>query len=167
MIVDQWNQMNTPQAEKVALGWCGSQRFAEIMVGKRPNAHVEQIHQSADATFELFEVEDWLEAFAAHPRLGDLNSLRMKFAGNEKWSVKEQSGIELADESTLESLAEMNDRYFEKFGFIFILKATGKSAAEMFKAIEQRFDNDRDTEIKNAGDNQRLITHLRIDKEFA
>ncbi len=107
---------------------------------------------------------EWLEAFACHPQIGDMNSLRMKYAGNREWSAGEQAGVNAADEAILQALANGNAEYKEKFGFIFIVCATGKSAAEMLGILESRLPLSYAEEIVNAAREQRKITHLRIDK---
>ena len=107
---------------------------------------------------------DWLEAFDAHPRIGDVESLQKKYANTKDTASNEQSGVDAADETTLKRLAEANEQYFEKFGFIFIVYATGKSAAEMLDLLEERLPNDRATEIANAAVEQKKITLLRLRK---
>ncbi|MFK7766621.1 MAG: allantoinase AllB [Mariniblastus sp.] len=106
----------------------------------------------------------WLEAFTAHPRIGDIDTLREKFANTKRIASGEQSGVNSADESTLQRLAAANDVYFDKFGFIFIVCATGKSAEEMLTCLEERLSNDRETELKIAANEQLKITQIRLRK---
>jgi allantoinase len=105
---------------------------------------------------------DWLEAFDAHPRIGDVDSLKKKYANTLKTAGSEQSGVAAADNNTLKRLAVTNETYFKKFGFIFIVFATGKSASEMLALLEERLPNDRATEIENAAAEQLKITLLRL-----
>ncbi len=107
---------------------------------------------------------DWLEAFSCHPPIGNLDSLRMKFTGNRDWSAGEQSGIADAEEQVLIELAEQNAAYRAKFGFIFIVCATGKSAREMLSILNERIKLRATDELMNAAAEQRKITHLRLDK---
>ncbi len=118
---------------------------------------------------------DWLEAFSHHPRIGgDLEALRAKFSPSQsshsnasrplEWSQQEQSGVSGASEATLRELSELNQKYFEKFGFVFLICATGKGASEMLEALRMRISNSRETELKNAVEEQRKIMQLRLAK---
>jgi OHCU decarboxylase len=118
---------------------------------------------AADAALPLTEA-DWLEAFAAHPLIGDVDSLRAKYAATKTLAAGEQSGVASAGEATLAALAEVNRAYRDKFGFIFIVFATGKSAAEMLAILKSRIDNSREQEIRNAAVEQMKITRLRLQK---
>ena len=106
----------------------------------------------------------WLEALESHPKIGDLESLRMKYAGNKEWSGGEQAGVNSADEATLVALAEGNETYEQRFGYLFVVCATGKSAAEMLALLQERLGNEADEEFTIACGEQRKITHLRLDK---
>lgn len=108
--------------------------------------------------------EDWLEAFSHHPKIGDLGSLKSKFADTADWAGKEQGDVTSASENILKELAELNAAYEQKFGYIFIVCATGKSAPEMLELMKSRLDNDADTEIEIAADEQLQITRLRLQK---
>lgn len=107
---------------------------------------------------------DYLEAFLGHPRIGDVDSLRQKYANTKAIADGEQSGVDSADEATLARLAAANDEYFDKFGFIFIVCATGKTAKQMLEILESRLPNSRDAEVANAGAEQLKITKLRLEK---
>jgi OHCU decarboxylase len=105
-----------------------------------------------------------LAAFAAHPRIGDVDSLRTKFAHTKTWASGEQAGVDAASEDTLIRLADGNDAYFDRFGYIFIVCATGKSADQMLALLEARLPNDAVTELPIAAAEQRKITQLRLQK---
>lgn len=160
----QLNQL--PRAEAVAQlkKCCAATWWCEQMADNRPHPRSDAMHHAADQHFDRMTDAHWLEAFAAHPRIGDLESLRMKYAGNRQWSRGEQAGVDAADDAVLERLAAGNEAYFHRFGFIFIICATGKSAAEMLAALESRLPNDRPTELRLAAVEQRKISHLRLDK---
>jgi 2-oxo-4-hydroxy-4-carboxy-5-ureidoimidazoline decarboxylase len=143
---------------------CGSKVWCEQMVLSRPFANRAALHAVADDVFKQLTQADWLEAFSHHPKIGDIRSLRMKFAGNREWSAGEQAGAVDVNESTLAALAEGNAAYEAKFGFIFIVCATGKSAGEMLAILQARLPNEREAEIELAAVEQQKITHLRIDK---
>jgi 2-oxo-4-hydroxy-4-carboxy-5-ureidoimidazoline decarboxylase len=108
-----------------------------------------------------------LEAFTHHPKIGDAKSLAEKFATTKEWASNEQSGVNEASILTLNKLAEGNKAYEEKFGYIFIVCATGKSASEMLSLLESRITNTPEVEIEIAMREQNKITHLRIDKLFS
>ncbi len=143
---------------------CGSTEWSREMERYRPFGDGSAVHQAADHAFDRLSDSDWIEAFQCHPKLGDLDSLKLKFAGNRRWSASEQASVVSADESTLRALADGNTEYQAKFGFIFILCASGKSAEQMLVHLRQRLVLDPSTELRNAAREQRLITHLRIDK---
>ncbi len=117
---------------------CGTVRWCTEMAERRPFADPGSVHATADQIMDKLSDCEWLEAFACHPQIGDMNSLRMKYAGNREWSAGEQAGVNAADEAILQALANGNAEYKEKFGFIFIVCATGKSAAEMLGILESR-----------------------------
>lgn len=122
------------------------------------------MHQLADDVFDGLSDDDWKEAFAFHPQIGDAESLRMRFAGNKEWSGAEQSGMSQADEQTIQDLAVGNQKYEKRFGYIFIICASGKSASEMLSLLNERLGNETGDELTIAANEQRKISHLRIDK---
>lgn len=106
---------------------------------------------------------EWREAFAHHPRIGDLESLKQRFAGTVDLASREQAAVSAASQGTLEALAEGNRAYEEKFGYIFIICASGRSADEMLAALKQRLPNDPSAEIAIAATEQMRIMRLRLD----
>ena len=107
---------------------------------------------------------DWLEAFAAHPRIGDVESLRKKFTATADLCGAEQAGVKDAEKATIQALAEGNRQYEERFGHIFIVCATGKTAPEMLALLRSRLENDPDAELRIAAAEQAKITRLRLEK---
>lgn len=164
LTLDQLNALPAEQAQDAFQGCCGTRWWAQQMAACRPFQNAQQMHDTADAIFDEMAEGHWLEAFAAHPKLGDVDSLRMKFVGNKQWSAGEQAGVNDADEAVLQDLATGNDRYEARFGYIFILCASGLSAAQMLAALEQRLRNDPAQEAAIAAGEQRKITHLRLEK---
>lgn len=162
----RFNEMPIDDARSAMRGCCGSTVWCQSMAAARPYVSLDAVREHADAFLDTLGQTDWLEAFAAHPKLGDMDSLKMKFAGNQTWSAGEQSGVSTADPRTLGELAAGNEAYEQRFGFIFILCASGVSAAEMLLALNRRLRNDRATEIVLAAAEQRKITHLRLAKLF-
>jgi 2-oxo-4-hydroxy-4-carboxy-5-ureidoimidazoline decarboxylase len=111
------------------------------------------------------EKADMLEAFSHHPEIGsDIASLRQRFAATAAWSSAEQAGVAGADDATLEALRDGNVRYREKFGYVFLVCATGKTAAEMLALLRARLAHDPDTELQIAAAEQAKITRLRLEK---
>ena len=107
---------------------------------------------------------DWKEAFAHHPKIGDFESLKKKFASTRGWAEQEQSGSQNASMAVLQALALANQTYENRFGYIFIVCATGKSAEEMLKILESRLNHDPKIEIKIAAQEQDKITKIRLEK---
>ena len=134
------------------------------MLDSQAFAHDGEVLGVATLCWQGLTETDYLEAFSAHPRIGDVNSLRKKYSNTKRIAGNEQAGVQTASQETLERLAEANEEYFKKFGFIFIVFATGKSADEMLQILEERMGNDRVTEIRNAAAAQLEITKLRLNK---
>ena len=134
-----------------------------MIAGGEFSSDQELLTRSENVWADLAEA-DYLEAFLAHPRIGDVDSLRQKYANTKAIAGGEQSGVDSADEATLQRLSAANDEYFDKFGFIFIVCATGKSAKQMLEILEARLPNDRDAEVANAAAEQLKITKIRLEK---
>lgn len=160
----QLNALAPDDAEEMFRGCCATAWWARQMEACRPFENAGQLHDAADAIFEEMAEGHWLEAFAAHPKLGDVESLRMKFVGNKEWSAGEQAGVDEADEAVLQDLAAGNEKYEARFGYIFILCASGLTATQMLAALEKRLRNDPDHEAPLAAGEQCEITHLRLEK---
>lgn len=143
---------------------CGSSLWVEKMLEKRPFRSAGELFSTADDIWFKLAPEDWLEAFSHHPRIGDVESLRAKFATTASWCENEQKGVSQATEDVLQQLSKLNDDYFDKYGYIFIVCATGKSADEMLAILKSRLPSDKDCELKVAAGEQAKITRLRLEK---
>jgi allantoicase len=143
---------------------CGSTAWAEKMVASRPFGSMESLLARADAVWESLGESDWLEAFRAHPKIGEKKAEKDTGASAKKWATQEQAGVAKASEATLAALAEGNKEYEAKFGHIFLICATGKSADEMLAALRARLHSSKDTELAVAGEEQRKITRIRLEK---
>lgn len=146
---------------------CGSKKWVEGMVSAQQGdgfSSLESIQKKAKEVFQSLEDKDWLEAFRSHPKIGGEKAEDKVSQNSSQWSSKEQVGVEHAEEKTLSRLAELNQAYFEKHDFIFIVFASGKSAGEMLAILEERLNNETKTEIKNASIAQEKITHTRLEK---
>lgn len=152
------------EARELLRTCCGSGRWVERMLARRPFGSLEALLDAARAEWFALPPADWQEAFAAHPRIGDLSSLRERFAGTRHLAAREQSGVDDASEGVLAALAEGNAAYEQKFGHIFIVCATGLTAEEMLARLRARLSNDPDTEIGIAAEEQARITELRLKK---
>lgn len=135
---------------------CGSSAWAEAMFARQPFADRPSMHQAADDIWWSLTPEDWLDAISKHPKIGEKSSAR--------WSAQEQSGMSHPAFETAQEMARLNAEYDARFGFIFIVCATGKSADEMLQLLRTRLANTREEEIRNAATEQAKITHLRLDK---
>jgi 2-oxo-4-hydroxy-4-carboxy-5-ureidoimidazoline decarboxylase len=166
LTMDEFNTLAMPEATEAMLRCCGSGRWAGRMLARRPYASFDDVLIAADESFAELEPGDWLEAFSHHPKIGDLESLRTKFATTAGWASGEQAGVSMARETTLAALAEGNRAYEEKFGYTFIVCATGKSADDMLELLERRLPNEPEDEIQVAAAEQMKITHLRLHKLF-
>lgn len=164
MNVDAINAM-PPDALRPALArCCESRRWIDSMIADRPFANAGQLLTAAERNWRALGRTDWLEAFAGHPRIGDLDSIRKRFGATADLCHGEQSGVADAGESVIRALADGNREYEERFGYIFIVCATGKSAAEMFAILRSRLGNDADRELAIAADEQWKIMRLRLEK---
>jgi len=143
---------------------CGSAAWIDAMIAARPFADRAALLARADAIAGTMTRADWLEAFSHHPKIGDVSALRQKFASTAAWASQEQRGAATASDATLEALARGNRVYAERFGYIFIVCATGRSADEMLAMLESRLGNDPADELPIAAAEQMKITRLRLEK---
>ena len=156
------NEAPEADVRAIFLRACGSSRWADRMLARRPFAtDAKLLFAARNEWFGLTEA-DWLEAFSHHPRIGDRASLAARFPATHDLSAKEQSRVADAGADVIAALAEANDAYFDRFGFIFIVCATGKSAEEMLQLLRDRLPNDRATELRTAAEEQAKITALRL-----
>lgn len=163
--VESLNAKSSGEAAQDFERCCGSHVWVEKMLARRPFLSVDDLFCAADDIWFKLAHEDWLEAFAHHPRIGgDVEALRAKFASTASWAENEQKGVTQATEDVLHQLSKLNDDYFEKFGYIFIVCATGKSAQEMLEILKGRMPNAKDEELKVAAAEQAKITKIRLEK---
>ena len=158
------NSITSEQAEAEFLKCCGSRRWAAKMTAERPFENLEEMVTAADRIWWALESADWLEAFDSHPKIGEKKAAASVARESLSWSEKEQSGTRDSTQQTMEELAELNRKYQEKFGFIYIVCATGKSAEEMLAILRERLNNKAATELHNAAQEQAKITTLRLNK---
>jgi 5-hydroxyisourate hydrolase/2-oxo-4-hydroxy-4-carboxy-5-ureidoimidazoline decarboxylase len=162
--LQQFNELPAEQAEILLQQCCVATQWYRTLVRLRPFASLERLLDSALQVWEVLGESDYLEAFEGHPKIGDVGSLRQKYAVTAELAGGEQDSVKLADEATLLALQQANDAYEQRNGFIFIICATGKSAPEMLQHLQRRLSNDRPTELANAAAEQAKITALRLHK---
>lgn len=134
------------------------------MTNARPFETLDEVWAEADRVWWSLNEADWLEAFRAHPKIGETKAASAQSAEAQKWSAQEQSGVTQASAQAISELAERNREYEDRFGFIFIVCASGKSSEEMLALINDRIRNDTETELRTAAAEQSKITRLRLEK---
>lgn len=165
--INRLNQMDAAETKAKLFACCGSKLWASELSARRPFPDEEALLTMGDVTWWGLEQSDWLEAFGQHPRIGDLESLQKKYPGNDNPAAKEQAGVDSASHDILDELAKANQTYEERFGYIFIICATGKTAEEMLVRLNSRLGNDPARELKIAAEEQRQITRIRLQKLVA
>lgn len=164
MTLDELNSLGLEAAFIQFEGCCVAKNWVDQMASARPFPTVEAVFQAADKIWQTMSREDILEAFDGHPRIGDVKTLKEKYARTSTSAGHEQSGMNVADDATIERMAQKNNEYFDRFGFIFIVCATGKSAREMLALLEDRIHNEPAEELMIAAGEQAKITRIRLQK---
>jgi len=154
-------------AEAELSSCCGSRAWAAAMAARRPFRSLDELLGAADEVWAKLAPSDWMEAFRAHPRIGEKKAEAAQDARARGWSEKEQGGVAAAPAETLAALAEGNRAYDAKFGHIFIVCATGKGAGEVLEILRARLGNAPADELRVAAEEQRKITRIRLEKLFA
>lgn len=167
MTLAELNALPSQDAAEAFLACCGSTRWAHAMEARRPFADAQDVTATADEIWFGLDAEDWLEAFRAHPRIGERKAAPAQGAVAAAWSSQEQAGAAGAGEDVATALAEGNAAYEARFGHIYIVCATGKSAEEMLAILRARLAHDPATELRAAAAEQAKITKLRIEKLLA
>ena len=164
MTVEALNRLGPAAAAAAFERCCGARAWVEGMCAARPFRDREALVEAAERHGRSLGPEDWREAFTHHPRIGDVEALRRRFAATAAWAAAEQRGAATASEATLAALAEGNRDYEARFGYIFIVFATGKSADEMLGLLRARLANDPAHELTIAAEEQMKITRIRLEK---
>ena len=152
------NRLPEEEAARAFSRCCGASRWARAMTRGRPFADRKALLSGAAAAWEALGPEDWREAFSHHPRIGDREALR------KRWAGQEQAGVQGASEEVLRGLEEGNREYEKRFGHVFLVCATGKSAAEMLSLLRERLSNPPGPELKVAAGEAAKITRIRLEK---
>lgn len=157
------NALSTSEAERELLACCGSQAWARDVAASRPYPDTETLLSTSDWVWSRLAPDDWREAFAKHPRIGEPAAATAP--GTERrWSEGEQSRAQQSASSVLAQLALTNAKYEDRFGHVFLICATGRTADEILANARERLHNDPERELRIAAEEQRRITHLRLRK---
>jgi len=163
-VLDRWNRLPEEEAVRELLSCSGSRCWARAMALQRPFRAAADVLMASDEACRALRRSDWLEAFASHPRIGASKADTPVAGRAEAWSCQEQREVVLAGDAVKLALVEGNLAYEEKFGHIFIVCATGKSAGEILEILRRRLQNEREAEFSEAAEQQRQITRLRLKK---
>ncbi|NVK29962.1 MAG: 2-oxo-4-hydroxy-4-carboxy-5-ureidoimidazoline decarboxylase [Gammaproteobacteria bacterium] len=166
MNLETFNALSADAAIDALSQCCTSERWQQQLTAARPFDDIDALNARSENIWAELDEADYLQAFDGHPRIGDVNSLKAKYANTHNLASSEQSSVNQAADDVIQQLADGNTAYEEKNGFIFIVCATGKSAAQMLEILNARLPNSRQQEIQNAAEEQRKITRIRIDKLF-
>lgn len=165
MTLDEFNKLDSLAARSELLKCCGSVKWASSIAAYFPfSSKKELLKKAAFIWKKQCSKADWLEAFAHHPKIGETKNLDKKFLSTIDWASAEQAGIKDADEDVIRALAKANKEYENKFGFIFIVCATGKSAQQMLELLKKRIVNEYEDELQIAQNEQSKITEIRLHK---
>jgi 2-oxo-4-hydroxy-4-carboxy-5-ureidoimidazoline decarboxylase len=163
--MESWHRLDhapADEARRFLTSCCGSTRWVELMMARRPFGSADALQAAARDTWAAVSPDDWKEAFSHHPKIGERNLNQAKFAATRHLSAREQAGVDEAAADVLDNLAEANRAYEARFGYIFIVCASGKTAAEMLALVRTRLSNDPAMEIQIAAGEQAKITALRL-----
>jgi OHCU decarboxylase len=161
----EWlNALPPEEAAKVLLQCCGSSRWVQEVVKSRPYESLDDLITGANNIWWSLGPGDWEEAFRSHPKIGEKKAAEAVSERSRQWSGQEQASINNASHETVNSLAILNRAYEQKFGFIFIICATGKSPEVMLAALRERLEHSAEAELPIAAAEQSKITELRLKK---
>jgi 2-oxo-4-hydroxy-4-carboxy-5-ureidoimidazoline decarboxylase len=166
MTIAQFDHLPLDRKRELLFQCCGSTGWVNKMIPVFPVEDLVDLLECAEEKWYECSEEDWLEAFEHHPKIGDINSLKERFANTKEWAEGEQAAVKQTSKEVLKELSEYNKTYEEKFGFIFIICATGRSAEEMLVFLKERLHNSKAEEIAIAAREQLKIFQLRLEKLF-
>jgi OHCU decarboxylase len=159
--LEWFNRLSDEAAASELLAVCHSRRWAKEVAAGRPYADLAALQRAADEVWRGLGPEDWMEAFAAHPRIGEGGGV------SADWSRQEQAGVGGAAPEVQDRLARGNAEYEARFGYVFLISAAGRDAEEILAALTERLGNDPATELRVAADEHRRITRLRLERLMA
>jgi|ERR1700730_1523822 len=163
-VLGRWNHLPAEAAFSEILSCCGSRAWAEGMVRRRPLSDKATLIAASDEIWLGLAESEWMEAFSSHPRIGESGVAQSSGAQPAAWSAQEQREAAAAGDAVRMALAEANQKYERRFNHIFIVCATGKSGPEILEILQRRLQNDKETELHEAAEQQRQITQIRLEK---
>jgi 2-oxo-4-hydroxy-4-carboxy-5-ureidoimidazoline decarboxylase len=163
-VLARWDRLSVDEAQDEIRPCCGSRAWSHQMAERRPIEEEAALLAISDEIWANLSESDWTEALASHPRIGETRSEQSTHARSAAWSMQEQENAAVAADVVKAALADANREYEQKFGRIFIVCATGKTAPEILAILQRRLANDEKTELHEAAEQQRQITHLRLKK---
>jgi len=166
-VLARWNEIAHEEAMREILPCCGSTNWAARMASRRPFRDAASLLAASDEIWRRLGESDWLEAFRSHPRIGESRAEKTAGAQSSAWSAQEQQSVSSAENAVKLALVQGNRDYEQKFGRIFIVCATGKSAREILETLQRRLQNDPATELQQAVEEQRQIMQIRLKKWLA
>lgn len=166
MTIAEFDHLGAEEKKTLLQQCCGSNSWVNNMLTALPAEDLVDLLEIAEEQWYACHEPDWREAFSHHPKIGDISTLKEKFASTAHLAEGEQSAVKQASEQTLQQLAEANQAYENRYGYIFIVCATGKSADEMLQLLNLRLYNNPEVEIQIAMEEQLAITKLRLEKLF-
>lgn len=162
--LDRWNQLPAKEAIEEVLSCCGSTAWARELAARRPLRDGTSLLAASDEIWNSIGEQEWVEAFSKHPRIGERKAPAAASAQSASWSAQEQRNVASAGDAVQQELAAANREYEQRFGRVFIVCATGKGASEILDILRRRLHNDDATELREAAEEQRKITNLRLKK---
>jgi len=163
-VLVHWHGLSEEEAAQEILPCCGSTSWARAVAKRRPINDAASLLVVADETWWGLGPSDWMEAFSKHPRIGERKAPQVASAQSAAWSAQEQRNVADAGKSVQLALAEANQEYERRFDRVFIVCATGKSVSEILEILRRRLQNDDSTELREAAEEQRKITNIRLKK---
>lgn len=163
-ILRQLNALDEPELRAELAGFCGAPSWIDRMTAARPYATAADVFHAAEAAARDVAADDWREAFRHHPRIGERTAERSQSPVAIDASAREQTAVQQAGAADIAALVEGNRAYEERFGHVFVVCASGRSAPEMLAMLRERMGNDPTTELGIAADEQRKITRLRLER---
>ena len=163
-VLKRWNLLPPEAAANEILPCCGSRSWADGVTGRRPMADEVTLLAVSDKVWSSLAEADWREAFSGHPRIGETKAPQEASQQSAAWSGQEQRKVAEGGESAKVALAEGNREYERRFGQTFIVCATGKGPEEILTILQRRLGNDPANELREAAEQQRQITQLRLRK---
>ena len=162
--LQQLNSLEREQAQVEFHKCCGSRKWAERMADARPFDDLDALLRVADQIWWSLDAADWLEAFGHHPKIGERQAAKALSEEAERWSEEEQASVRVAAQTTMMEMEAANREYERRFGFIFIVCASGRTTEEMLAMLKERLKNETDKELRVAAEEQQRITQLRLRK---